>query len=350
MSGTAKKAIDAQEQLVSDSLGIRTFLGIPAVIASPAMRRVMQFAAKIAPSNAAVLITGESGSGKEIVARAIHEHSLRAGKPWIDINCAALPDHLLESELFGFEKGAFSGAEMGKPGMFELAHQGTLFLDEISELSLRSQSKLLRVLDGCPYFRLGGTRKIDVSVRIVAATNAELETSVQEGKFRPDLFFRLNQVRLTVPPLRDRKEDIEPLARLFLSQERPELGISEDALAVLRCFAWPGNVRELKSLLARLAVVVDGPEIRPQDLPTEMQAVACETPEVETHSLNRLEQEVIFHALEQAAGRRDRAAQMLGISRRTLIRRLKLYGVSQNHGRVCANPPASWSAETAEEC
>jgi len=320
-----------------------SFRGIPAVIASPAMRRVMEFTGKIAPSNAAVLVTGESGCGKEVVARSIHERSLRAGKPWVDLNCAALPDHLLESELFGFEKGAFSGAETAKPGMFELAHQGTLFLDEIGELSMRSQSKLLRVLDGCPYYRLGGTRKIEVSARIIAATNADLETAVQEGRFRADLFFRLNQVRVTVPPLRERKEEIAPLCRLFLSQERPGLRISEDALAVLRCYHWPGNVRELKSLMARLAVLFDGEEIRREDLPPEMQAVSCEMPAVETHSLNRLEQEVIFHALEQAAGRRDRAAAMLGISRRTLIRRLKLYGVSPSHGRTCGAPPAALS-------
>src|SRR5688572_15387121 len=232
--------------------GVCSFLGMPAVICSDVLRDVMRFVQKIAASQAAVLITGESGSGKELIARAIHEYSPRRSKPWIDINCAALPDHLLESELFGYEKGAFSGAETAKPGMFELASQGTLFLDEIGDLNLKSQSKLLRVLDGWPHYRLGGTRKIEVSVRIVAATNANLDEEVRAGRFRADLFHRLNQVRVTVPPLRGRPDDIAPLARLFLSQQKEGLGISREAIAALQRYAWPGNIRELKSLMALL--------------------------------------------------------------------------------------------------
>lgn len=333
-----------QEPLIPDLQPLETFLGVSAVICSPVMRRAMQYAANVARSNAAVLITGESGSGKEIVARAIHVRSMRNAKPWIDINCAALPDHLLESELFGFEKGAFSGADIAKPGMFELAHQGTLFLDEISELSLHSQSKLLRVLDGAPYYRLGGTRKVEVNTRIVAATNADLEALVREGKFRADLFFRINQVRLAVPPLRDRKEDIAPLVELFLSRERPGLEIMPDTLAVLRAYPWPGNVRELKSLITRLAATTDGPLIRCEDLPPEMQAMACEPTATDVNSLNRLEREVIFDVLQQCCGRRDRAAKMLGISRRTLIRRLKIYGVGPNTDHYQAASPATMAA------
>lgn len=314
-------------------------VGLPVAV-SPVMQRVMQFAAKIAPTDATVLITGESGCGKEVAARAVHERSLRAGKPWIDINCAALPDHLLESELFGFEKGAFSGADTAKPGMFELAHQGTLFLDEIGELSLRSQSKLLRVLDCKPHYRLGGTRKIEVNVRIIAATNADLEALVQEGRFRADLFYRLNQVRLAIPPLRERMEEIPALARLFAAEHKPGLGISDAALAALCSYCWPGNIRELKSLMARLAVTVEGGEIRCRDLPREIQLVPSEDPGAQTHSLNRLQQEVILHALEQASGRRDRAAEMLGISRRTLIRRLKVYGIGHSRNRVCNAIPS----------
>jgi transcriptional regulator with PAS, ATPase and Fis domain len=295
------------------------------------MRTVMRFVERIAQSDAAVLITGESGSGKELIARALHQYSPRNGKPWIDINCAALPDHLIESELFGFEKGAFSGADSQKPGMFELANQGTLFLDEIGELDLKSQSKLLRVLDGCSHYRLGGTRKITVDVRIVAATNADLEDEVRMGRFRGDLYHRLNQVRVAVPALRERPDDVGPLASLFLAQQNPRLTLSEEAVEALECYSWPGNVREVKNLMARLAVMADGAEIRQEDLPPEFQTVPQSSESSPSHSLDKLEQEVIFHALEQADGRRNRAAEMLGISRRTLIRRLKVYGV--NPGR-----------------
>jgi two-component system nitrogen regulation response regulator NtrX len=306
-----------------------------AVVASDAMREVMRFVERIAPSNAAVLVTGESGSGKEVVARALHQYSGRSAKPWIDINCAALPDHLLESELFGYEKGAFSGAETAKPGMFELAHSGTLFLDEIGDLNLKSQSKLLRVLDGWPHYRLGGTRKVEVNVRIVAATNADLEKEVRLGKFRNDLFHRLNQVRVAVPPLRERPDDIGPLSKLFLTQEKAGLEISPEAMDALRHYSWPGNVRELRSLMALLAVMTDGPEIRLKDLPREFQSRQQEEATAQNHSLGQLEQEVILNALAQSAGRRDRAAAMLGISRRTLIRRLKVYGVGTARSQMC---------------
>jgi transcriptional regulator with PAS, ATPase and Fis domain len=314
---------------------IRSFLGVPAVVASSALRDVMRFVEKVAPSHAAVLITGESGSGKEVIARSLHELSSRSEKPWVDINCAALPDHLLESELFGYEKGAFSGADSAKPGMFELAHAGTLFLDEIGELNLKSQSKLLRVLDGWPHYRLGGTRKVEVNVRIVAATNADLEKDVRAGKFRADLFHRLNQVRVSVPPLRQRLDDIGPLAILFLSQEKSGLEISEEAVDALRRYPWPGNVRELKSLMALVAVMAEGSVIRLEDLPPVFHDREVDAPE-QNYSLGRLEQEVILDALAQTAGRRDRAAEMLGISRRTLIRKLKVYGVGAARARSCA--------------
>jgi transcriptional regulator with PAS, ATPase and Fis domain len=311
-----------------------SFLGVPAVIASGAMRDVVRFVERVAPSNAAVLITGESGSGKEVIARAVHQYSGRSTKPWIDVNCAALPDHLLESELFGYEKGAFSGADSAKPGMFELANEGTLFLDEIGDLNLKSQSKLLRVLDGWPHYRLGGTRKVEVNVRIVAATNAELEKDVRSGKFRADLFHRLNQVRVVVPPLRERIDDIGPLARLFLTQEKAGLDISAEAIEALRQYSWPGNVRELRSLMALVAVMANGSKIGLEDLPPvfhnrEMEA----TPQ--SYRLGQLEQDVILDALAHTAGRRDRAAEMLGISRRTLIRKLKVYGVASARSHAC---------------
>jgi transcriptional regulator with PAS, ATPase and Fis domain len=310
------------------SADIHCFVGMPAVVASPAMRKVIRFVERIASSRAAVLITGESGSGKEVVARCVHELSAKKDAPWIDINCAALPDHLLESELFGYEKGAFSGADTAKPGMFELASGGTLFLDEVGELNLKSQSKLLRVLDGWPHYRLGGTRKIEVNVRIVAATNADLESDVRAGKFRGDLFHRLNQVRVSVPPLRDRVADIGPLAKLFLTQEKAGLEISADAVKALELYPWPGNVRELKSLMALVSVMSERSYIDLEDLPPvfhhrEVKIVSAEP----DFTLGKLEQEAIFDALAQTEGRRDRAAELLGISRRTLIRKLKVYGV-----------------------
>ncbi|HEV3200716.1 MAG TPA: sigma-54 factor interaction domain-containing protein, partial [Bryobacteraceae bacterium] len=178
-----------------------SFLGMTAIIGSTPMRQLMRAVERIAKSNAAVLITGETGSGKEVVARAVHHHSLRSTRPWVDVNCAALPDHLLESELFGFERGAFSGADSMKQGLFEVGHTGTLFLDEIGDLDLKLQVKLLRVLDGTPYYRLGGTRKVSVDVRIVAATNLDLREAVGKGTFRRDLYHRLDQARMEVPPL-----------------------------------------------------------------------------------------------------------------------------------------------------
>jgi len=304
---------------------IRWFQNMPALIASPRMRSVMRFVEQVAAGSAAVLVMGETGTGKELVARALHDYSPRAARPWIDINCAALPDHLLESELFGFEKGAFSGAESAKPGLFELAHQGTLFLDEITELGTKSQSKLLRVLDGYPYYRLGGTRKVEVNARIVAATNASLEDEVRAGRFRADLFHRLNQVSVVVPPLRERVDDIVPLAEFFLAREKAQLTIGEDAGAALKRHPWPGNVRELRNLMARLAMMSNQREIRLPDLPAEFHKLGSQEELPSTYSLERLEQEVIFHALEQAEGRRKEAAEMLGISPRTLMRRLKTY-------------------------
>src|SRR6202041_309280 len=209
---------------------VRLFLGMPAVIASEVMKRLMAGVERVARSSATVLVTGESGSGKELIARAVHQFSLRCHRPWVDLSCAALPEHLLESELFGFDRGAFSGADHAKPGLFEMAHQGTLFLDEIGELEPKMQVKLLRVLDGVPYYRLGGTKKVTADVRVVAATNQDLEHAVSEGRFRSDLFHRLSQFVLRVPPLRERAEDIAPLARHILEQHDRSLRFTARAI------------------------------------------------------------------------------------------------------------------------
>ena len=305
--------------------GACSFLGMTAVISSGPMRELMRVVQRIARSNAAVLITGETGSGKEVVARAIHHHSLRCSRPWIDVNCAALPDHLLESELFGHEKGAFSGADSMKQGLIEVASGGTLFLDEIGELDLKMQVKLLRVLDGTPYYRLGGTRKVAVDVRIIAATNVDLREAVGKGTFRRDLYHRLDQARLEVPPLRARLEDVEALANYFLGKEAPHLAFSPAALAALRGHNWPGNVRELRNAVVKAALAADGPEIGPSDLPAGLGAEHCGRAAA-GRTLDALEQQAIFNALSETGGRQDRAARLLGISQRTLIRKLKIYG------------------------
>jgi transcriptional regulator with PAS, ATPase and Fis domain len=288
------------------------------------MRRLLQMAEKVAKSNAAVLVTGETGTGKEVMARAIHHYSLRCGRPWVDVNCAALPDHLLESELFGHEKGAFSGADAMKQGLFEVANGGTLFLDEIGELDLKMQVKLLRVLDATPYYRVGGTRKVSVDVRIVAATNLDLKQAVENGTFRRDLYHRLDQLRLEIPPLRSRPGDVEALAGFFLGKEAPQMRFSANAMEILAAYSWPGNVRELRNVVVKAALTAEGDVITENDLPPAM----CST-QVRTASAGRtlddLEQQAILSALSETGGRQDRAARILGISQRTLIRKLKIY-------------------------
>jgi transcriptional regulator with PAS, ATPase and Fis domain len=311
---------------------------MPAIIFSPAMRQLIELAERIAQSNAAVLITGESGSGKELIARAVHHYSLRCAKPWVDVSCAALPEHLVESELFGYEKGAFSGADSPKPGLFELAHHGTLFLDEIGELEPRMQVKLLRVLDGVAYYRLGGTRKVTVDVRIVAATNQDLEEMVETGAFRGDLYHRLGQICLRVPPLRERPEDIVPLAEHFLKQTNSRLTFSPEALQILEGHRWPGNVRELRNVVTKAALLARETEIasgdlllappRPHAAPlaTSMPIAPPSVPLGPSVNLDGMEKTTILRVLAQTNGHQQKAAELLGISRRTLSRKLKLYG------------------------
>jgi transcriptional regulator with PAS, ATPase and Fis domain len=316
----------------------KTYLGMPAIISSPGMLQLIELAERIAQSNAAVLITGESGSGKELIARAVHHYSLRCAKPWVDVSCAALPEHLVESELFGYEKGAFSGADSPKPGLFELAHHGTLFLDEVGELEPRMQVKLLRVLDGVAYYRLGGTRKVTVDVRIVAATNQDLEQMVDTGSFRGDLYHRLGQICLRVPPLRERTEDIVPLAEHFLKQTNSRLTFTGEALQILMAHRWPGNVRELRNVVTKAAVLARSTEIGAEDLllaprrtpaplpTTTVLSVPSGPIALSSENLDGMEKSTILRVLAQTNGHQQKAAELLGISRRTLSRKLKLYG------------------------
>ena len=301
------------------------FLGMAAIIRSESMQALMADVERVARTSAAVLITGESGSGKEVIARAIHHYSLRCSKPWVDLSCAALPDHLLESELFGYEKGAFSGAESVKPGLFELAHTGTLFLDEIAELEPKMQVKLLRALDGTPYYRLGGQKKISTDVRVLAATSQNLEEAMRGGRFRGDLYHRLSQIHLHVPPLRERPEDIAALAEFFLARQNSGLRFSNETWKKFETYAWPGNVRELRNAVTAGAALARGEEIEPADLPVTLQQQTPAANPASGFSLENLERRLILEALAKTGRHQQKAADVLGISRRTLSRKLKLY-------------------------
>jgi two-component system, NtrC family, response regulator AtoC len=335
-------------ETMKETLVTHNFLGMPAVVRSDAMERVLDIVRRVAPVNAAILVTGESGVGKELVARAIHQYSPRGDDPWVDVSCATLPEHLVESELFGHEKGAFSSADSAKPGLFELADTGTLFLDEVGELPPRMQVKLLRVLDGVSYYRVGGTKKVNVDVRLVAATNLDLGDLVRTGKFRADLYHRLSQINVTVPPLRQRQTDILPLAAYFLSESGTGAELEAGAEAALLNYQWPGNIRELRNALVKASVLcVDG-SISPHDLPkpdfsdsgqtADLTALAtalnskAARPSVssgngdsEDWSLESMERRMIQQVLERTAGHQQKAADMLGISRRTLSRKLSAY-------------------------
>ena len=297
------------------------------VVRSESLKRVMKLAEKVARHPAAVLIIGETGTGKEMIARTIHNSSLRCNNALVDVNCAAIPEHLVESELFGYEKGAFSGADSLKPGFFELADKGTLFHDEIGDLDLKVQVKLLRVLDGVPYYRLGGTKKVSVDVRIVAATNRDLEEHVKAGRFRSDLYHRLAQFKLEVPALRDRPEDVLGIAEQVLHEHFPESIFAQDAVDALLGYSWPGNVRELRNVVFR--AVLQGHDAQFQVTAQDLQLPGSDQNEEDTApasgELSQVERQMIFQALEKNGNNQGKAAQALGISRRTLLRKLKAY-------------------------
>jgi transcriptional regulator with PAS, ATPase and Fis domain len=321
-------------------LASREIDGIRFILASPVMHKFMGMVDRVAGHTETVLVTGETGTGKELIARSVHESSPRRSRPWIDINCAALPENLVESELFGYEKGAFSGADSSKPGLFELADRGTLFLDEIGELQLQTQVKLLRVLDGQPFYRLGGHRKIKVEVRIVAATNQDLESAVQEGRFRKDLFHRLGQFQLRVPPLRERPEDIVALAEHFLRLKAPGKNFSNEAISALLSHPWPGNIRELRNLVAKVAMESPGSEIDFSKITAAISgepAALRQTASMPVGNLDSMEEQMIIKALERTGGQRALAAEQLGISRRTLSRKLKEYNINFAAGGAAAS-------------
>jgi DNA-binding NtrC family response regulator len=297
------------------------------VARSPLMQAVFRDASLIAPSETRVLITGESGVGKEILADVIHAWSLRAAGPLIKVNCAAIPETLLESELFGHEKGAFTGASAQRIGRFEEADGGTIFLDEIAEMSPPLQAKLLRVTQGGKFQRIGSNREVNTNARILAASNRVLEDEVKAGRFREDLFYRLNVVELNIPPLRERREDILPLAAKFIEEfARGRARFSETVSACLQNYPWPGNVRELRNVMERAVLLSRSELILPDHLPTRVRATDGTTvpPEPgEMERLDEIERQAILQALRQHKSNRTETAKALGISRRALIYKLQ---------------------------
>ncbi|MCP9468865.1 MAG: sigma-54 dependent transcriptional regulator [Nitrospira sp.] len=304
---------------------------------SESMQRIYGLVEMVADSDVTVLLTGESGTGKEVVARAIHHKSPRADHPFVTVNCGALPDDLFESELFGYEKGAFTGAVATKIGRFELAHKGTLLLDEIGELSLKSQVDFLRVLETKEFRRLGGTKVVRVDTRIIAATNRNLEEAVKQGEFREDLFYRLNVVPIKLPPLRERAEDIPLLIETFLPEfcaqhNRAPKAIALEAMRLLRLYSWPGNIRQLRNLLERLVITVRESTIGPEHLPEEIQASREDVRTMVVTlgtSLEEIEKEVIRRTLAEVTNHREKAAKLLGISLRALQYKIKEYGIRE---------------------
>jgi len=301
---------------------------------SPAMKKLFDMISLVADSDSTVLITGASGTGKELAARAIHGLSSRADGPYITVNCAAIPGGLLESDLFGHVKGAFTGAVRDKPGKFEAAHNGTIFLDEIADLSLELQPKLLRALQQREVQRVGDTRTRKVNVRLIAATITDLKKKVEAGEFREDLYYRLNVIPISMPPLKERRGDVPLLAGHFLQKHSSDrLAWSGEAMQALEDYDWPGNVRELENLVERVAVLRRGREgeIRKEDLPPEITAAArapaAGFPGLDGKTLRQAEKEMVEQALAEAKGNKAKAARMLGIPRHVLLYRIKKYGI-----------------------
>jgi two-component system nitrogen regulation response regulator NtrX len=330
----------AQANLAAESEKARRRLGQETRIVgdTPGLRAVLRQIEKVAPTDATVLVTGENGTGKELVAEAIHRHSRRAAARFVQINCAAIPEELIESELFGHEKGAFTGASSRREGKFELADGGTLLLDEIGDMSLNVQAKVLRVLETGTFERVGGSKTISVDVRILAATNQDLETAVAAGTFRQDLFFRLNVIPVDVPPLRDRRDDIPALVEHFLRlycerEDAPPVEIGEDVISLLRAHSWPGNVRELRNTLERMVILSDGVRLTPEDVPFAPAAAAgarpagaefLDAPTFEEFK-DRSERAYLLRALERHAWNVSRTAEALSMQRSNLYKKIEKY-------------------------
>jgi DNA-binding NtrC family response regulator len=331
-----EKPVDIDELVtaVDDALGMAgprsgSELQLPPYIVaeSASMRALLGQALRVADSQVTVLILGESGVGKEVIARFIHDASRRSSMPMVRVDCGALPENLVESELFGHEKGAFTGADGQRKGQFEVANGGTVFLDEIGEIPLTVQSKFLHVLESGLFRRVGGSREQQTDARVITATNRNLEADVRQGKFREDLFYRINVFPLHAPPLRERRDDILPLADHFLKGRK--LRLSPAAERLLRAYEWPGNVRELRNAMERSAILARGSLILPSDLPPQLQKASAvkEQQSVLVGDMEAIQRRAILEALEKTSGNKTQAAALLGISRRNFIYKLRGYGL-----------------------
>jgi len=325
--------------------------GTDMIGSGPAMQRVFELVNKVAPSNASVVISGQSGTGKEVVARAIHNLSPRKDKPFVALNCSAIPATLIESELFGYERGAFTGADQRRIGNFELAHNGTLFLDEIGELPLELQAKFLRVLEDRKFRRLGGRAEVEVDVRVICATNRDLKEEIRRGRFREDLYFRLHVFTIVLPPLRERREDVPLLVHHFIEKFNGETGkrvqgVTPAALATLQGYAWPGNIRELRNSLERAMILVDGDIIGEEHLPPDLEASRPEAAMLRVPlgvPMEKVEKEYILASLQKNGGNKARTAEVLGISEKTLYNKLNRYAAEARERS--AEGPASEPGE-----
>lgn len=343
MRMVVRKELDVQK-LRQENLSLREALGKryqhPNVVAqSSRMQEVLATVERVALTNSTVLLGGESGVGKDLIARAIHEKSRRAAGPFIKINSTAIPENLIESELFGYEKGAFTGATTTKPGKFELADKGTIFLDEIGDIPLATQVKLLRVLQEREFERLGGTRLIKVDVRLIAATNRDLRAALEEGTFREDLYYRLNVVPIDIAPLRERREDIPELTNLFVARfsgdsGKPITGIASDAMQLLVSYHWPGNVRELQNVIERACALAQGPLLNVSDIHLDNLRGKAGAPADNFlpagMTLEQWEDEMIREALRRANSNKSQAARLLGLSRNALRYRLSKIGIADD--------------------
>jgi two-component system, NtrC family, response regulator AtoC len=322
-----KSALQKENYILRDEVKARDPYGVM-IGNSPRMIAIQNLIEKVAPTDSSVLIEGESGTGKELVANMIHRKSHRKEQPFIVIDCSILQENLLENELFGHEKGAFTGATAQKIGLVELADRGTAFVDEIAEMNLTTQAKFLRILETGSFRRVGGTKQLKVDVRVIAATKRILEHEVKEGEFREDLYYRLNVVKVHLPPLRERREEIPLLVNHFLKQGRAAQvipkPISPEALEVLMAFDWPGNVRELANVIEQALILSSGPAILPEDLPFQAKGLS---PSREINRLSDVEKEHIARALEKERGNKTKAAKTLGISLRNLYRKIEKHNL-----------------------
>jgi Nif-specific regulatory protein len=334
LAATAVGNARSHEALQRENLALRqSVLADTGIVgSSQAVRDTLRLADRVAATQATVLLLGETGTGKELLAKYIHQASPRADRPFVAVNCAALPETLLESELFGHEKGAFTGAVAQRLGRFELADQGTLFLDEIGDISPSTQVKLLRLLQERSFVRVGGSRTISCDVRVITATNRELKQAVADGAFRDDLYYRLNVFPIVLPPLRDRREDIDALAEHFVRLSAANLGtepctISPEAVTALMSYDWPGNIRELANVIERAVLMTDGPVLRPEHFPPELAPPGANRATPGLTGLRASERAMIIKALRDHGGNQSRAARALGISRDNLRYRLKKYDI-----------------------